>query len=410
MARGLSARVTVPGSKSATARALLVAALASGPGTIAGALEARDSALLRAALRALGAVIDDSEPALWRVRPLAQPVPGAEIDCGLAGTVARFVPPLAALAAGTTRFHGDTAASRRPVAPLLDGLRQAGAQISGTRLPFTVTGPVRGGSVGIDASGSSQFVSGLLLAASRFPDGLQLRHTGPGPVPSGPYLDLTVATLRARGARISAETDTWQVDPGPLTPADQTVPPDLMNAAVFLAAAVVAGGKVSVPGWPNELLPGCDIPQLLQRFGARAELTAEALTVSHDGQAWPGIEIDLRSSAELAPVVTVLAALATSPSRITGIGHIRGHETDRVTALATELNRLGAEVEEQPDALLVRPRRLHGGLWRCYADHRMAHAGALIGLVVDGVVLDDVGCTAKTLPRFPTLWTQMVTA
>ncbi|MDO5287595.1 MAG: 3-phosphoshikimate 1-carboxyvinyltransferase [Actinomycetia bacterium] len=406
----MSATVPVPGSKSATARALLLAALASGPGTVAGALEARDTALMRAALRSLGAQVDDTDPALWHVQPVTLTTRDVEIDCGLAGTVARFVPPVAALSAGTTRFSGDPAASRRPMAPLLDGLRQAGARVTDDRLPFSVTGPVTGGEVRIDAAASSQFVSGLLLTAARFPQGIQLSHTGPEPVPSAPYLELTVAALRARGAEVSTGPNRWQVAPGPLAPVAETVPPDLMNAAAFLAAAVVAGGRVTVPGWPGTELPGAEVPQLLQRFGAQTEVSSHGLTVSHDGGGWDGIEVDLRGSAELTPVVAVLAALAGSVSTITGIGHIRGHETDRVSALATELTRLGARVEEHPDALVVRPARLHGGLWHCYGDHRMAHAGALLGLVVRDVVLDDIGCTSKTLPQFPALWTQMVAA
>lgn len=403
----LAARVVVPGSKSATARALVLAGIASGPGTVSGGLEARDSALMRGALRALGAEIDDADPATWSVRPVATPT-AASIDCGLSGTVARFVPPIAALGGGTTSFHGDPEASARPVTPLLGALAQAGATIEGDRLPFTVTGPVRGGVVELDASGSSQFVSGLLLTAARFPEGMTVRHDGP-PIPSRPYLDLTVGLLRARGVAVAQpDENTWVVEPGLVAPADETVPPDLMNAAAFLSAALVAGGSVTVPGWPEVEVPGTEVPEILARFGAQAAYGPEGLTISHTGDRWRGIEINLHATSEVTPVVAVLAALGEGESRITGVEHIRGHETDRLHALAEEINGLGGDVSELPDGLVIRPRPLRAGVWHCYADHRLAHAGALLGLAVDGVVLDDVGCTSKTMPTFPEVWQGMV--
>lgn len=406
----VSARVVVPGSKSGTARALVLAALASGPGTIRGGLEARDSQLMRGALRTLGVVIDDTDPDVWSVTPPESFVAGGEVDCGLAGTVARFVPPIAALASGTTEFRGDPAASARPVAPLLDGLIQCGATVSGDRLPFAVTGPVRGGAAAIDASASSQFLSGLLLTGARFEEGLRLRHVGLEPVPSLPYVDLTVSNLRDRGVVVDKPgADEWLVQPGQIAPADETVQPDLMNAAAFLAAALVTGGSVTVAGWPAERgLPGTDVPDVFAAFGATATVTSEGLTVTHAGGGWPGVDLDLHSTSEVTPVVAVLAALADSPSRITGVAHIRGHETDRLAALATELTCLGAQVTELPDGLEITPRPLHGGLWHCYADHRLAHAGALIGLAVAEVELDDIGCTSKTMPRFADVWAGML--
>lgn len=408
--RPVSARVVVPGSKSGTARALVLAALASAPGTVSGGLEARDSSLMREALRCLGVAIDDRDPDRWEVTPPGEFRAGADIDCGLAGTVARFVPPVAALARGTTRFHGDPAASSRPVAPLLDGLRQCGATVVGTSLPFAVSGPAVGGSVAIDAAGSSQFLSGLLLAAPRYERGLRLRHVGNAAVPSLPYVNQTVADLRSRGVTVRTDGEgAWVVAPGPVAAAHTVVQPDLMNAAAFLAAAVVSGGSVTVPGWPTGRdLPGTDVPELLARFGATATPTPEGLTLTHPGGGWDGMDLDLHSTSELTPVVAVLMALAQSPSRITGVAHIRGHETDRLAALATELGRHGALVTELPDGLRITPGPLHGGPWHCYADHRLAHAGALLGLAVDGVVLDDVACTAKTMPQFPEVWAGMV--
>lgn len=388
----------------------MLAALADGPGTISGGLEARDSQLMRGALRTLGVGIDDTDQDRWLITPPAQFRARGEVDCGLAGTVARFVPPMAALAHGTTSFHGDAAASARPVAPLLDGLVQCGARVTGSRLPFMVTGPASGGSAAIDASGSSQFLSGLLLAGARFADGLQLRHVGAEPVPSLPYVALTVANLRERGVVVHEPSDdTWRVDPGPIAPADEVVPPDLMNAAAFLAAAIVTGGSVTVAGWPSGAdLPGTDVPDVLAAFGAHAILAADGLTISHPGGGWSGVDLDLHRTSELTPVVAALAALADSPSRITGVAHIRGHETDRLAALATELSRLGAAVTELPDGLEIVPRPLRAATWHCYADHRLAHAGALVGLGVPGVVLDDIDCTSKTMPRFAEVWAGMM--
>jgi 3-phosphoshikimate 1-carboxyvinyltransferase len=405
----LRARVVVPGSKSATARALLLAAIAEGPGTITGPLEARDSQLMRDALRALGASIDDTDPLTWRVSP-AQPLRAApEVDCGLAGTVMRFVPPVAALAAGTTRFTGDAQATARPVQPILDGLRQLGAVVEGDELPFSVTGPAQGGTASVDATGSSQFVSGLLLSGARFPEGLTLRHDGDGAVPSHRHIEMTVNWLRARGVRVDEpDENTWVVSPGPIRAVAETVEPDFMTAAPFLAAAVVTGGTVTVAGWPqSSTQPGADLGDVLAEFGASATLDADGLTVSGAGRIH-GVDLDLHDASELVPVAAALAALAVTPSRIRGVAHIRGHETDRLAALAAEITRLGGSCTETADGLDIRPAPLHGGTFHCYADHRLAHAGAVLGLVQPGVVLDDVACTSKTMPRFPETWQGML--
>ena len=405
----IRARVVVPGSKSATARALLLAAIASGPGTITGPLEARDSQLMRDALRALGTAIDDSDHLTWKVRP-AKPVrAGAEIDCGLAGTVMRFVPPVAALASGTTRFTGDEQAAARPVQPILDGLRQLGASVDGDQLPFSVTGPVRGGVATVDATGSSQFISGLLLTAARFPEGLTLRHDGDGDVPSHRHIEMTVEWLRARGVRVAhPDADTWIVSPGPIRGVAETVEPDFMTAAPFLAAAVVTGGTVTVAGWPaTSTQPGADLGDVLTEFGASAMLGPDGLTVSGAGRIH-GVDLDLHDASELVPVAAALAALAVTPSTIRGVAHIRGHETDRLAALTAEINGLGGSCVETADGLDIQPAPLHAGTFHCYADHRLAHAGAVLGLVQPGIVLDDVACTSKTMPQFPETWQGML--
>lgn len=413
----IDAVVEVPGSKSLTNRYLVLAALADGPGRLRGALASRDTVLMAQALEQLGAVVHRDGPD-WSVDPLvgrgstADRTP-VQIDCGLAGTVMRFLPPVAALLGRPVRFDGDEQARVRPMGPVLQALRDLGAEVDddgrGT-LPFTVTGPgtVDGGLVDVDASGSSQFVSGLLLAAARFERGVTLRHTG-RTLPSLPHIEMTVAVLRAAGVHVDdSRPDIWQVSPGPVAARDVRIEPDLSNAAPFLCAALVCGGTVRVPGWPQETTqPGALLPDILVAMGARSELDGDVLAISGTG-AVHGIDVDLKAAGELAPTIAALAALADSPTRLRGIGHIRGHETDRLAALATEITRLGGQVEQTADGLVITPRPLHGCRVETYHDHRMATAGALIGLRVPGVTVVDVGTTAKTLPDFVGMWTAML--
>jgi 3-phosphoshikimate 1-carboxyvinyltransferase len=302
------------------------------------------------------------------------------------------------------------------MATLIDALRQIGASVDDAgrgRLPFTVqgSGSVPGGPVHIDASASSQFVSALLLAGARFDKGVEVVHTGAAPVPSTPHIEMTLDVLRAAGVRAEATgAGVWQVDSGPISARDCVVEPDLSNAAPFLAAALVTGGSVTVPRWPSRTTQAGDaLRDLLAAMGADVSLTADGLTVSA-GDELLGLDADLHDVGELTPTLAALAALATTPSRLHGIGHLRGHETDRLAALATELGRLGGDVIEGPDELIIEPRPLHGGEWRAYADHRMATAGAVLGLAADGVRVDDIACTGKTLPDFPGLWARMLGA
>ena len=409
----VDAVVRVPGSKSVTNRALVLAALADGPTRLRDPLRARDTMLMAAALQALGAGVAD-DGADWVVTP-APLVGGASIDVGLAGTVQRFVPPLAALADGPVGFDGDPRARERPLAPLLAGLRALGARIDdGGRggLPLTVLGAGRlpGGTADIDASGSSQFVSGLLLAAPRYDRGVRLRHTGPGPVPSALQVGMTVHMLRSAGADVSADPDgrEWTVHPGPLRGGELAVPPDLSSAAPFVAAAVATGGRVHVPGWPRRSLqPGDRLPELLTAMGAACRLDDTGLTVTAGGRL-DGLDTDLADCTELVPVLAALAALARTPSTLRGIGHMRGQETDRLAALATELTRLGGDATETVDGLLIVPRPLHGGIVRTYADHRIAMFAAVLGLAVPGVLVEDVATTGKTVPDFVDRWAGML--
>jgi 3-phosphoshikimate 1-carboxyvinyltransferase len=409
--QAIHARVELPGSKSITNRALVLAALAEEPSWIRRPLLARDTALMEAALCALGATIDEPGGD-WLITP--GQLRGGVIDTGLAGTVMRFVPPVAALAHGAVTFDGDDRARERPMWTLVDGLRQAGAVVDDAgrgRLPFTVrgSGSVPGGSVRMDTSGSSQFVSGLLLAAARYDKGLEVEHIGPSPVPSGPHVEMTVDMLRQRGVEVDRPTPTtWTVAPGLIAACDVTVEPDLSNAAPFLAAAVVTGGTVTIPGWPaSTTQPGDALRDLLARMGALVDMDGYQLSVTGTGSI-AALDADLHDVTELVTVLGALAAVADGPSRLTGIGHMRGHETDRIAALAAEISRLGGDVEPLDDGLLITPQPLHGGVWRAYADHRMATAGAVLGLVVDGVCIDDITSTSKTLPDFPGLWTRMI--
>lgn len=404
--------VWVPGSKSATARALVLSALAEGEGIIRGGLAARDTSLMIAALRGLGASIDDTDPARWVVSPIdassrRDASPSRLIDCGLAGTVMRFVPPIAALGKATVSFCGDEAASARPQAPLLEGLRQLGAHIDGDTLPFNVTGPIFAQEATIDSSGSSQFVSGLLLSAPRFPQGLRLTHQG-APIPSLPHIDMTQAGLEARGIRVRHEANTWEVDHGPIAALDEVIEPDLTTAGVFFAAALVTGGSVTVSGWPlTSTQPGVRVPEILSLLGGSFTLDDKGLTAVGDG-ILHGVDVDLHDVSELTPIIVALSALADSPSRIRGVGHIRGHETNRLAALAQGITALGGDCRECDDGLAVYPRPLNPGIFPTYADHRLAHAGALLGLVTQGICLDDVTCTAKTMPTFPRVWEGLI--
>jgi 3-phosphoshikimate 1-carboxyvinyltransferase len=410
------ARVELPGSKSLTNRALVLAALADGPSRISRPLRARDTQLMANALRTLGTEITDDH-ADWSISP--RPFNGGVIDTGLAGTVMRFVPPVAALASGPVTFDGDDYARERPMWTLIDGLRQAGATVEDAgraRMPFTVrgSGSVSGGVVQIDASGSSQFVSGLLLAGARYDKGIEIVHEGNRSVPSMPHIEMTIEMLRATGVEVTQPTpSSWRVAPGPVAARDLTIEPDLSNAAPFLAAALVTGGEVTVPGWPQRTTQAGDLLRdILSRMGADVSLSADGDLVVRGNGTIAGLDVDLRDVTELATVIAVLAALADGPSQLTGLAHTRGHETDRLAALARELNALGSDVIEHQDGLTITPSpmSMHGGTWRAYADHRMATAGAVLGLAVDGVEIDDIACTSKTLPDFPGTWSRLLGA
>jgi 3-phosphoshikimate 1-carboxyvinyltransferase len=413
-AKPVCATVTVPGSKSQTNRALVLSALAAADGgvsTISGALRSRDTDLMIGALGALGLHVDGSAAELT-VSGTISPPADARIDCGLAGTVLRFVPPLAALSVSTVTFDGDEQARARPIAPLLDALRGLGVDVDGNALPFRVrgAGSVHGGAVEIDASASSQFVSGLLLSGASFTDGLIVQHAGPT-LPSAPHIAMTVAMLRQAGVEVDDATpNRWQVRPGVVAARHWQIEPDLSNAFPFIAAAVVSAGTVRITGWPaGSIQPAEAILSILRQLNSVVTQSDSYLEVKGP-QSYGGFDVNLRDVGELTPAVAVLAALATpgSVSRLSGVAHLRGHETDRLAALRTEINRLGGDCRETSDGLEITATPLRPGTWRSYADHRMAMAGAIAGLRAAGVEVEDIATTAKTLPQFPRLWADML--
>lgn len=442
--RPLSATVTIPGSKSLSNRYLILAAMGQHPVTLVGLLRSRDTDLMMGALRSLGVEfqVDPDDETTVRVTPPSSGRFTGDVDvyCGLAGTVMRFVPGLAMFADGPVRFDGDAQAYARPMKPVLDGLEQLGAHIEyhgePGRLPFTLTPPVASDgmhapahTVSIDASGSSQFISGLLLIGARLSGGLGLHHTGDH-LPSLPHIRMTVADLRSAGVTVDVDVEhhRWRVHPGSVQLPDRVmVEPDLSNAAPFLGAALIAGGTVSVPYWPRETTqPGGLLPGILQAMGAEitwdgrpwSEATtgenapaAATLTVRGDGMIRGLGRFDMSAAGEIAPSIAALAALADAPTQLVGIAHLRGHETNRLAALVTEIRRIGAEAEELEDGIEIRPvprERLHGAVMETYADHRMATFAAMIGLIVPDIAVVDVATTRKTIPDFVGLWSAML--
>ncbi|WP_309103292.1 3-phosphoshikimate 1-carboxyvinyltransferase [Microbacterium sp.] len=411
------ATLTIPGSKSLTNRELIIAAIADGPGRLIAPLHSDDSRRMVEALRALGVGIEEQDagnefgPDLV-VTP-ARIQGGTTVDCGQAGTVMRFIAPLAGLAAHDVHLTAHETALHRPMGALISALRDLGVDIDdeGTwSLPFTIRGHgrIRGGRIEIDASASSQFVSGLLLAAPRFDVGLHLVHTGPH-LPSLPHIDMTIEALSRRGIRIERPaTGEWLVEAGVPRAKEVAIEPDLSNAAPFLAAALVTRGSVTITGWPaHSTQPGALLPELLQAAGAHISRHGGALTVRSGGPI-RGLDLDLSAASELTPTLVGLALYAETPTTIRGINHIRLHETDRISALVANVNALGGDAEELSDGLRINPRPLHGGTWPAHHDHRMATTGALVGLRTPGVEIDDIGTTAKTLPEFTMLWERML--
>ena len=412
--------VVIPGSKSVTNRALILAAQAKSPSTLRRPLVSRDSELMVAGLRSLGigieektAVVDGQEELQWLVTP-APLLGGVRIDVGNAGTVMRFLPPLAALATGEVIFDGDPRSYERPLAPVIKALEGLGVVIDHEdrySLPLKLhgTGKVGGGNITIDASESSQFLSALLLVAPSFTNGITVKHEG-GSLPSMPHIEMTVEMLREFGASVEVDSvaQTWSVQPGDLHGLDLVIEPDLSNAAPFLSIAMVCGGQVTIADWPMQTTqPGDQLRTILANMGAQFSFGDNGLTIIGSGPIH-GIDVDLHEVGELTPAIAALAALADSPSHLRGIGHLRKHETDRLAALTREINALGGSVVEEETSLHITPAPLHGGVFHTYDDHRLATAGAVLGLVVTEIEVENIATTRKTLPDFSGLWSSLL--
>ena len=411
----ISKTVRVPGSKSLTNRWLILAAIANGPSRINFPLKARDTELMASAIKSLGNSVEVDGDS-WVVTP-GDFSGSTEIDCGLAGTVMRFVPPIATLSTGAIRFDGDPRARVRPMSAVIKALRELGAEIvddgRGT-LPFVINakGFMPGGRVEIDASASSQFVSALLLAGARFDEGLTVTHSG-GNLPSLPHIEMTIEVLGETGVTVESnlinlQNASWTIAPQSPKGFSITVEPDLSNAAAFVAAALVAGGQVTIENWPAKTSQaGNALVDLVPMLGGQVKRVGSDMVFIGSGSI-TGINADLSAVGELTPVIAALCALADSPSELTGIGHLRGHETDRLAALATEINKLGGNVIETEDGLKINPSKLSGGVFSTYEDHRMAMAGAVLGLKVKNLQIENIATTGKTLPEFAQMWLELV--
>ena len=415
-AQPISATIEIPGSKSATNRALILAALASSPSTLRKPLHSRDSSLMVAGLRALGTEISEAPNGDLTINPKKLSGP-AKVDVGNAGTVMRFLPPVAALATGAISFDGDPRSHERPLGPIIAALENLGVQIEhGGRysLPLQIkaTGELIGGEIDIDASTSSQFISALLLVAPSTKKGITVRHVGKH-LPSQPHIDMTIQMLKQFGAQVVVSKSSegfpqWQVSPCELKGVDLIIEPDLSNAAPFMAAAMICGGEVTIKNWPKETAqPGDQLREIFTKMGAQISYQGSDLKVRGTGEI-NGIDIDLHDVGELTPSIAAVAALAKTPSSLRNIAHLRLHETDRLAALATEINALGGDVDEEESALHISPAPLHAGIFHTYEDHRLATAGAMLGLVVQGIDVENIETTKKTLPDFAGQWSRLV--
>jgi 3-phosphoshikimate 1-carboxyvinyltransferase len=409
--QAIDSAITIPGSKSVTNRALILAALSDSPSVLHKPLHSRDSALMIAGLKALGIGIQEAANGDLTITPAPLFGP-AQIDVGNAGTVMRFLPPVAAMAKGLIHFDGDERSHERPLGPVIAALESLGVLIEhGSRysLPMTINanGQLQGGSVEVDATSSSQFISALLLVAPATKEGITVIHTGTS-LPSLPHIEMTIQMLREKGVQVDVGQNRWSVKPHVMQGMNSTIEPDLSNAAPFMAAAMISGGTLTVKDWPEKTTqPGDQLRDIFTKMGASVSRNGNDLSIS-GSDSIHGIDIDLHDVGELTPSIAALCALADSPSYLRGIGHLRLHETDRLAALAREINSLGGSVIEEPTALRITPTPLHAGIFHTYEDHRLATAGAIIGLQVKGIEVENIETTKKTLPDFPKAWANML--
>jgi 3-phosphoshikimate 1-carboxyvinyltransferase len=411
----INAKITIPGSKSATNRALILAAIAKTPSRLRKPLSSRDADLMVKGLQSLGCKIDEIKTEHgfdYQITPQKLSGP-TQIDVGNAGTVMRFLPPIASLATGLVHFDGDARSHERPLEPVIKALEQLGASIehgNKYRLPLTIngSGEIKGGEVEVDASASSQFISALMLLGPATKNGLTIKNIGKT-LPSMPHIEMTIQMLRQFGATVEVSENSWIVKAGDLLGQDLTIEPDLSNAAPFMAAAMICGGSVEIIDWPKSTSqPGDQLRDIFAKMGAKVEQSRDGLKISGSGNI-NGIDIDLHDVGELTPSIAAVAALASSPSTLRGIAHLRLHETDRLAALASEINNLGGDVTEGPGELLIKPAKLVASqIFKSYEDHRMATAGAIMGLAVKDLIVENIETTKKTLPDFPGMWQEML--
>ena len=411
----VNAKITIPGSKSATNRALILAAIAKTQSRLRKPLSSRDADLMVKGLQSLGCKIDEIKTEQgfdYQITPHKLSGP-TQIDVGNAGTVMRFLPPIASLATGLVHFDGDARSHERPLEPVIKALEQLGASIEHRnkyRLPLTIngSGEIKGGEVEVDASASSQFISALMLLGPATKNGLTINNIGKT-LPSMPHIEMTIQMLRQFGATVEVNENSWKVISGDLLGQDLTIEPDLSNAAPFMAAAMICGGSVEILDWPKSTSqPGDQLRDIYAKMGAKIERSHEGLKISGSGTI-SGIDIDLHDVGELTPSIAAVAALASSPSTLRGIAHLRLHETDRLAALASEINNLGGDVTEGPGELLIKPSKLVASqIFKSYEDHRMATAGAIMGLAVKDLIVENIETTKKTLPDFPGMWQEML--
>ncbi|WP_030274628.1 3-phosphoshikimate 1-carboxyvinyltransferase [Streptomyces sp. NRRL B-24484] len=401
-ARGATARI--PGSKSITNRALLLAAAALGPSRLGAPLVSADTVAFRRALEALGVRVDEQDGD-WVVHGTGRGPHGrARIWCEDAGTAARFLPVLAAAGSGRFEVDGTEQLRARPLGPLVDALVRLGAEVTagpGGRLPLTVrTTGLQGGEIALDSTSSSQYLTGLLLSAPLMRSPLTVHAAG---LVSRPYIDMTVALMRRFGADVAEGPDGRLRVTGGYRATDLRIEPDASTASYVFAAAAVTGRSVTVSGLGSDSLQGdLRFVEVLRRAGAEVETGADGTTVTGTGRLRGGFEVDMGDISDTFMTLAAVAPLADAPITVTGIRHARFKESDRIAAVAGNLRRLGVEVTEGPDRLTVHPGPVTGGLVDCHRDHRIAMSFSVLGLRIPGIVLDDPSCVDKTFPEFHT--------
>ncbi|MGF1597603.1 MAG: 3-phosphoshikimate 1-carboxyvinyltransferase [Acidimicrobiales bacterium] len=411
LAQPPDADVVVPGSKSHTNRALLCAALADGVSHLHRPLDADDTRAMIDALRTLGVTFErgaDADDEILTVAGTGGTLASGPltVDVAQSGTTSRFLLAALALGDGPYLLDGHPQLRARPFGPLIDALRRLGATVDGDALPLTVAGRLHTGSTTVSGTVSSQFLSGLLLAAPL----AEVRPGGPlavtvevaGGLVSAPYVELTLSTMAAFGVEVDAAPDlgSFVVEPQAYRARPLTIEPDASAASYFFAAAAITGGRVRVDGLGRHTVQGdLAFVDALEAMGATVE-RGETWTEVRGPDRLRGIDIDMAHMSDVAQTLAAVATFADGPTRVRGVGFIRHKETDRIGAVVTELQRLGLDAVDEPDGFVVHPGRPRPAIVTTYGDHRMAMSFALLGLVHPGIAIADPGCVAKTFPHY----------